>query len=391
MPEHARYPNVLRHVAETPWAIIPDRLAVIVEVLSLRAGGVRLSDGEIADRIGAGPAGKRPYSSGAVAVLPIYGVIEPRADAFTKISGGTSLVGFQQALAQAVNDPQVDAIMLEIDSPGGSTDLVAETAQMVRDARQVKPVWAVANTLAASAAYWIGSQADELSVTPSGEVGSIGVLAAHQDVSVLQEKAGIKTTLVRAGRFKADTNPFEPLSDEAREALQQRVDEFYGMFVRAVARGRGVSVDSVRSGFGEGRVVTASQALAEGMVDRVETFEQALGRLARGPAKGKANASAQDLDGVPEPSFAESARAAHDAVADVLDRARSLAEFGRGRLTASKREALTGILDGLDGLVEARGELAEMLAATDPNRHVEYLASVKAGLERERSELWTTS
>lgn len=381
-----RYSNVLRHVAETPWAIIPERLAVIVEVLTLRAQGVRFSDDELADRIGTGPARKQPYSSGSVAVLPIYGVIVPRADAFTKISGGTSLVGFQAALAQAVNDPQVDAIMLEIDSPGGSTDLVAETAQMVRQARAVKPVWAVANTLAASAAYWIGSQAEEFSVTPSGEVGSIGVFAAHQDVSALQEKAGIKTTMVRAGKFKADLNPFEPLTEEAREALQQRVDEFYGMFVHAVARGRGVSVDTVRSGFGEGRVVTASRALSEGMVDRVETLEQAVSRLARGPAKSKANSQAVDLGGAPEPSFTETARAAHDAIAAVLDRARSLAEFGRGRLTATKREALTGILDDLDEMAEARGELREMLAATDPNRHAEYLASVRAGLERDRSE-----
>lgn len=396
-----RYPHVARLVAETPWAIIPERLTAIVEMLAVRAEGGRFSEDELAARIGAGPAAKRPYSQGAVAVIPVYGVLAPRANMLVQSSGGTSLTGLQTAIAEAVSDPQVDAIMLEIDSPGGSTDLVAETAQMVRQARQRKPVWAVANTLAASAAYWIGSQADELVVTPSGEVGSIGVFAAHQDISGMQEMAGIRTTIVRAGRHKADLHPFAPLSDEARAALQGRVDEFHAMFTRDVARGRRVSVATVREGFGQGRVVTASQAVAEGMVDRVETFEQALDRLARGPARRQASSgaslsvtttsTASANRPAPVSTFSEVAAAAHDAVVGVLDHARSLAEFGRGRLTATKRETLADVLMQLDHVA---GEIREMLAATDPDRHVEYLASLRAALERarheERERRWTS-
>ena len=107
--------------------------------------------------------------------------------------------------------------------------------------------------MAASAAYWLASAANEVIITPSGEVGSIGVLAAHQDVSAAMDRDGIKTTLVSAGRYKTEGNPFEPLTDDARGYLQSRVDDYYGMFIRAVADHRRVKIDAVRDGFGSGR------------------------------------------------------------------------------------------------------------------------------------------
>jgi ClpP class serine protease len=87
---------------------------------------------------------------------------------------------------------------------------------------------------------------------------------------------GVKTTLISAGKYKTEGNPYEPLSDEARAAMQAMVDDYYGMFTRAVAKGRGVSVDAVRNGFGEGRMVSASQAVKNGMADRVATLDQVL-------------------------------------------------------------------------------------------------------------------
>jgi len=133
--------------------------------------------------------------------------------------------------------------------------------------------------------YWLASQCSELVVTPSGQVGSIGVFAAHEDMSKAAEIAGYKISLVSAGKYKTEANPFEPLSDEARQALQSKVNDFYGDFTKAVARGRGVGVNEVRSGFGEGRMISAQQAVKEKMADRVATLDQTLVASRRdGPA-----------------------------------------------------------------------------------------------------------
>jgi signal peptide peptidase SppA len=279
MADH-KYPNVIRAVSETPWAILPSKLAAIVDLISLRASGQQLTEEEIQARIGAGPAHKQTSQQGVVAVLPLYGVIAPKADAMTEISGGTSVQTFAADFRSVLNDDQVKAIVLDVDSPGGQTDLLPELAAEIRAGRGSKPIVAVANTMAASAAFWIASQADELVVTPSGSVGSVGVFAAHDDISALQEQLGVKTTLISAGKDKTLGNPFEPLSDEARQMIQERVDEAYDMFTSDVAKGRGVSQAQVKNGYGEGRMVTAQTAVSEGMADRVGTLEQTIARVA---------------------------------------------------------------------------------------------------------------
>ena len=136
---------------------------------------------------------------------------------------------------------------MNVDSPGGLIDLVPETAALIRTVRETKPVIAVANTYAASAAYWLASQASDLVVTPSGEVGSIGVYMPHLDVSGWEEQQGVKTTLISAGKYKTERSPFEPLSDEAAAAMQDTVDKYYGMFTYGVAVGRGTSAEIGRA------------------------------------------------------------------------------------------------------------------------------------------------
>jgi signal peptide peptidase SppA len=194
----------------------------------------------------------------------------------------------------AVNDARIGAIVFDVNSPGGSVTGVDELSKMIYDARGSKPIVAVANHLMASAAYWIGTAADELVVTPSGEVGSIGVFAAHQDVSAAMEKEGVKTTLISAGKYKTEGNPFEPLTDEAHASIQARVDDYYSMFTKAVARNRGVNVADVRGGFGEGRVVGAQQAVSLGMADRVATLDDVISGLTRRQRQGRSVAAEID-------------------------------------------------------------------------------------------------
>jgi capsid assembly protease len=222
-------------------------------------------------------------SGGAVAVIPLRGVITPRPSFLSMLfGGGGGLMAFRDELEQAADDSDITSILLDVDSPGGLVDLVPETAAIIRGVRARKPVVAVANTRAASAGYWLASQADELVVTPSGDVGSVGVYLEHQDWSKANEKEGVAVTYVSAGEFKTEGNPDEPLSEDAQAHLQEIVNESYGMFVSDVAAGRGVSEETVRDGYGKGRVLTAQMALAEGMVDSVETYEQVVRRMLDG-------------------------------------------------------------------------------------------------------------
>lgn len=278
--DERKYARVLQAVAETPWAIMPGTLAAIVDLVAYRADGGQLTQQEIDARIGSGPAHRGGHTAAAIAVLPLYGVLIPRATLLSEMSGGTSLERWGRSLEQAAADPDVTAILIDCHSPGGSTFLVAETAGKVRAARKRKPVWAIANALCASAAYHIASQAEELAATPSAIVGSIGVYTAHDDLTGANEKLGIKTTLVHAGEHKTEGHPLQPLTPEAEAAMQQLVDDTMDLFVNDVAAGRGVSATNVRENYGKGRVYSAERARRAGMVDKVETLEATIGRLA---------------------------------------------------------------------------------------------------------------
>lgn len=283
--ETTLYPHVVRAVLERPWAILPSTLQAIVELVQLRASGGRLTQDEIVARLEVAAASQGPRSGGGqtrrVAVIPVYGTLMPRANLMSQMSGGTSVERLRDTIRGALADDDIDAIVLDIDSPGGQVDGIPELAAEMRAARSQKPILASANTMAASAAYWLGAQAEQVYVTPSGVVGSVGVLTAHVDHSAFDEREGLKTTYIYQGKYKVEANPHEPLGDEARAAIQHDVDAFYAMFVRDVARGRGVREGTVRKGYGEGRVVNAEDALEQGMVDGIETLEATIERAAR--------------------------------------------------------------------------------------------------------------
>ena len=273
-----RYAHVLRAVSETPWAIRLPMLGIIVDLLAYRAAGGTLTHEEIEARIGAARRQSTASPSG-VAVLPLHGVIMPKASMMSEMSGGTSIESFRSQFRQAVAASDVSGIVIDVDSPGGMVDGVPEMASEIRAARGSKPIVAVANTEAASAAYWLASQADQLFVTKSGRVGSIGVYTSHEDESARADQEGVKTTLISAGKYKTEGNPFEPLSEEAKANLQSMVDDYYGMFLADVARGRRVPLADIKSGYGEGRVVQASAALKGGMVDGIATLEDVVGGM----------------------------------------------------------------------------------------------------------------
>lgn len=285
--------TLLAQLYATPWAILPAKFAVLHALVVKHASGDRLSAEEIQAATAPRPA---PRSAGAIAVLPVFGTIVPHADLVSQGSGGTSPKTLSAAFAKLVNSQEVAAIVLDVDSPGGAVPGIAELTDQIYQARGIKPVVAVADHLAASAAYWLATAASEFVVSPSADVGSIGVFAAHEDVSALMEREGVKVNLISAGKHKTEGNPFEPLTDEARAAIQSRVDGHYADFVKHVARNRGVSVDAVRNGFGEGRVVGAREAVQMGMADRVGTLDETLERLSKQIAKGAGRSPSAELE-----------------------------------------------------------------------------------------------
>lgn len=287
-------PNVL---ASQVWAILPDRLEQMLALLPADPRDLLAdADPEEVDAIYA--ARGMGAKAGSVAVIPVTGSISKRDSLLTQFFGGTSTTRLTQAIKQAVADDSVGRILLNVDSPGGTVSGLPELAQAIREARTVKPVTAIANDMAASAAYWIASQADEVWATPEAMVGSVGVFAMHVDYSGALEQQGIRPTMVSAGKYKTEANPYQPLSDEARGAIQTQVDHAYDLFVRDIAAGRSVTPAQVREGYGEGRVFTAQQARKAGMIDRVVTYSDAVKRLSgAAPAAG---ARAEDDEPVPE-------------------------------------------------------------------------------------------
>ena len=172
----------------------------------------------------------------------------------------------QEALLQAKNDGQISAVLLDIDSAGGSSEALQETALLVRETAKVKPVYAYTQTKMLSAAYWLASQATKVLASPASIVGSIGVVAMHYDMSKKMEKEGIQVTLLRSTENKAVPNIYEPLSDEARAKLQQMVNNLHERFVNAVKTARNLSNEDK---WANGKSFGAQEALELGLVDEL--------------------------------------------------------------------------------------------------------------------------
>lgn len=274
-----KYAHILMAVASELWAMQPEKMAAMLQFLADQAAGEKYSAEEIAARIAPQTASATARREGAIAVLPVRGVLANRTNLLSEFSGGTSYEGLSAAYKSMLADDGIKAIVLDLDSPGGVVKGADEFSELVAGSRGKKPVVAQVNADAASAAYWIASAADEIVITPTGEVGSIGIIWAHDDVSAALEQAGVKRTMLTAGKFKGEGAPWLPLSDETRAAQQMKVESYYGMFVDRVAANRGVTTATVRGGFGQGRMVGAQEAVAEKMADRIGTLDETLARF----------------------------------------------------------------------------------------------------------------
>ncbi len=214
-----------------------------------------------------------------VAIISVVGSLVNRGAWLGAKSGMTSYEGLSAQIKDAVSDPKVSSIVLDLDSPGGEATGMAGLATQVREAAKQKPVIAVVNDLAASAAYGIASQATEIVVSPTSIVGSIGVVLTHLDRSGELDRKGIKPTLVYAGRHKVDGNSFGPLSESVKADLQSEVEKFYSQFVGIVAQGRGEKLTEDMARATEARTYLGQEAVDRGLADRVASLDAVLTAL----------------------------------------------------------------------------------------------------------------
>lgn len=274
----ADLPHLASRLFGTPLLVARPKLDVILGVLGPRLAGHALEPAGIADAPGREPI----ITLEGIAIVPVTGTLVSRSGYLAAASGLRSYGDIGDAIEAAALDPMVRGIVLDIDSPGGEVGGLFDLADRIAALRKeyAKPIQAVANEAALSAAYAIACAADGITVTQTGEVGSIGVVAVHVDESAADRQAGLVWTFVHAGERKVDGNPHEPLSSRARADIQRDVDVLYERFVMLVARQRNLSPEAVRAT--EAGICRGERAVRAGLADRVGTLRQTIEQMTTG-------------------------------------------------------------------------------------------------------------
>ncbi len=266
----------MRKRFESLWAIRPEAVPTVVRLLALDTG--KIVAGPEAAAWSAAQPSMMGRGTGKIAVIPVQGVLTNDGPAYY----GSNYTTIANAAEKAAADPDVQRIILSVDSPGGEVTGLPETAALLASIAKQKPISAIVEATAASAAYWLASQASDITLTPSGEVGSVGVRMMHVDMSKMLENDGIKVTELHSGEYKTEWSPYKPLSNDAQANMQARLDASHQEFMGAVASGRGgrASAAIQKGRFGEGRMFSATDALKHGLVDRVRSSRDAYRTLA---------------------------------------------------------------------------------------------------------------
>jgi signal peptide peptidase SppA len=218
-----------------------------------------------------------PYNfsnQGGVGIVAISGSLTNKDSPYNRYYGMTSYADIRRAMVYAAQQPDVNSILMYIESGGGAVSGVADTGDMIAAINKVKPVYAFTDGMMASAAYWLGSSAREVYNSRTALVGSIGVITTHMEASKAMKDQGLGVTVMRAGEFKALANPYEPLTTVGKEQVQAQLDSAYAVFIGHVADSRGVSVAAADSTMGQGREFMGADAVTAGLTDGVISFDK---------------------------------------------------------------------------------------------------------------------
>lgn len=255
------------------WAIQESALQGFAEMLKTMDLKLHMQSEQVAAVAASG--GKiDAMKSDSVAVLNLTGSLMKQA---SSMSSGTSTLRARQAIRSLTNDPEIGAIVLRIDSPGGTVAGTEELAADISAANAKKPVFAFIEDLGASAAYWLASQAREISANATALVGSIGTYGVVQDMSALAAKEGVKVHVVRAGAYKGSGVPGTEITQEQLAEMQRTVNSLNAHFLNGVASGRNMAIERVQS-LADGRVHIASEAKSLGLIDLVSTLDETISR-----------------------------------------------------------------------------------------------------------------
>ncbi len=355
-------PHLAARVFGTPLLIHRAKLDVILSVLGHRIGAAEAASAPepLAAALPRKP--NLPTAQG-IAVIGVHGTLVKRTLGLEAASGLSSYLDLGQQLDAALKDPAVAGILLDVDSPGGEASGSFELARRVREAAAIKPVWAVANDAAFSAAYAIACAGERLVVTETGGVGSIGVIALHVDQSLRDTTEGYRYTAITAGRHKNDFSPHEPLSDGARTELQNEVDRLQGLFVSHVAAMRKLPQAAVRAT--EAALYFGPNAVGAGLADAVGTLETTLAEFSqflhsRSRSTPPARASART--GATHPQ--ENRMSLDETQADTIDK--EAARAAQAQALAEGR---------MQYQVQAQAIAELCLIAGQPQRTAEFLAA----------------
>lgn len=251
---------------------------------------MRMDDNEgSAARLQGPDTDRRGPASTGVAVIPVHGVLVPRSANLEMCETMTSYEGLRRDIRAAMNDPTIERVALDIDSPGGSVAGAFELAADIRAMSAQKPITGVINFMGYSGGYLIASACSEIVVSRTSGVGSIGVIASHMDRAAMNEKLGVKVTTVFAGAHKNDLTPHEPISEQSLRVLTDLVNEGYEMFVGAVAEYRGMTVAAVRAT--EAGLYRGDAAVKAGLADRLQSPQDAIDGIAHAVASDRARRS----------------------------------------------------------------------------------------------------
>lgn len=270
-------PHLAQRLFNTPLALHPRKAEVVMAALTDRFGLTRIqsmSDWDDDDDSFSRQARDTGYDIvEGIAVIPIQGTLVQKLGTLRPYSGMTGYDGIRACFLQALNDGEVKAICLDIDSPGGEVAGCFDLVDEIYAARGSKPVWAILSESAYSAAYALASAADKIIVPRTGGIGSVGVIVMHVDWSQKIKNDGLQVTIITYGDRKAESNPYEPLSETARKAIQSDIDEMGRLFVSTVSRNRGITEKTVRDT--EAACFLGADGVQLGLADQVASPDAA--------------------------------------------------------------------------------------------------------------------
>jgi signal peptide peptidase SppA len=367
--------NAIPHFTEYfgLWVIEPNAMLGLFEIASKLDIAAHLNSERPLEVKAAASSGKGSYyrqDVEGVAHISLSGPLQKHASSF---SGGTSTVLARQDVRSAARDPDVGSILLRIESPGGTFAGNSELAEEIERASEKKPVYAYINDLGASAAYWLASSAQHVMANKEALVGSIGTYASVTDYSGRAASEGVKVHVIRAGAFKGMGTPGTEITPEQLAEMQRHVDSRNQFFLEAVAKGRKVSMDYVKSQLADGRLHTASEAIGLKLIDSIASLEEAhekakaaVPKRAKGSLKMSDTQNPADAVVTPQQIRAACPGASTDFIVDCLDRKLTI-EAASG-LWTSRLNDRVGELTKANSEFEAKiGELtkqnAELVAA----------------------------